>query len=85
MKVPQVSALSDSATHYYWRAHAWVISRRTHSVLPADLIYVVLRFVPTWSYFNIYETPEAVTYDCALQYSPWQQPDLDEPRAFGDY
>lgn len=84
MKLKHMSSMSDSSTHYYWRAHAWVVSRRTRSVLPPDLLYMILRYVPTWSYFNIYEKPEPV-YDCALQYDPWQQPDLDEPRAFGDY
>ena len=84
MKLNQMSALSDSSTHYFWKAHAWVVSRRTPSSLPPDLIYIILRYVPTWAFLNIYE-PEPLPYDVELQYDPWQQPDLDEPRAFGDY
>ena len=77
------TAALDTQSHYFWKAHADVLSRTTPSVLPCDLVYLILRFVPTWTYCNAYD-PEDES-DCESQYDPWQRPDLDEPRAFGDY
>ena len=83
MKLRQMSALLDSTSHYFWRAHAYVVSRQTPSVLPPDLIFIILRYVPSWPYLDLYD-PEP-TPDCELQFDPWQHTDIDEPRAFGDY
>ena len=79
------TAALDSQSHFFWKAHADVLSRTVPSVLPRDLIYTILRFVPTWTYCNAYDPPDYYEFDCESQYDPWQQPDLDEPRAFGDY
>ena len=84
MKLAQVALLFDSQSHRFWKSHAHVVSRQTPSILPCDLIYIILRCVPSLSYLHLYE-PEPAPYDCAQQYDPWQQPDLDEPKHFGDY
>ena len=85
MKLKYMSALLDSTVHHFWKAHAHVVSRTTPSVLPCDLLYIILRFVPSWQYLNLYGRPDPPVYNCEIVHDPWQQPDLDEPRAFGDY
>ena len=83
MHLTQMTSILDSESHYFWKSHAVVVSRQTPSVLPPDLIFIILRYVPSWPYLDLYD-PEP-TPDCELQFNPWQHTDLDEPRAFGDY
>ena len=73
--------MEESQHHHYWRAHAFCMSQNIPSPLPTDLVYLILRLVPTYSYMNVYADPEP----CELQHDPWSFPDLDEPKAFGDY
>ena len=50
MKLKLMSALLDSTTHHFWKAYAHVVSRNTPSVLPCDVVYIILRYVPSWQY-----------------------------------
>ncbi len=84
MILGQMSALFDSISHRYWKTHASELSRELPSMLPSDLVYIILRYVPSWRYLNLYD-PDVAFYDCELQFDPWQRPDLDEPKPFGDY
>ena len=84
MILGQMSALFDSISHRYWKTHASELSRELPSMLPSDLVYIILRYVPSWQYLNQYD-PDESFYDCELQFDPWQHTDIDEPRAFGDY
>ena len=34
---------------------------------------------------NVYADPEPAEFDCEMRHDPWSFPDLDEPKAFGDY
>ena len=61
------------------------MSQTIPSPLPTDLIFLILRLVPTYSYLNVYADPEPAEFDCERQHDPWSFPDLDAPRAFGDY
>ena len=61
------------------------MSQNIPSPLPTDLIYLILRLVPTYSYLNVYADPAPAAFDCERQHDPWSFPDLDAPRAFGDY
>ena len=70
--------------HFYWRAHAYCMSRQLMSPLPSDILYLILRLVPSFSYMSVY-SPEPPQYDCEEVYDCWSFPDLDQPRAFGDY
>ena len=85
MKLKQMAALLYSTTHHFWKAHAHAVSLTTPSILPCDLIYIILRFVPSWQYLNLYGRPDPPVYDCEKVYDPWSYADLDEPRDFGDY
>ena len=43
MKLKLMSSLLDSTVHHFWKARAHVVSRTTPSVLPCDVIYIILR------------------------------------------
>ena len=85
MKLKQMAALLDSTTHHFWKAHAHAVALTTPSILPCDLIYLILRFVPSWQYLNLYGEPDPPIYNCEIVHDAWSFADLDEPRAFGDY
>ena len=55
------------------------------SPLPSDVLYMILRLVPTYSYMSVYADPEPPEFNCEWVHDPWQFPDLDDPHAFGDY
>ena len=84
MHLTQMTSILDSESHYFWKSHAVVVSRQTPSVLPCEVVYIILRYVPTWAYANLYD-PGPPPYDCAMQFDPWSYPDLDKPKSFGDY
>ena len=85
MRLRFLRSLEDSQHHHYWRAHAFCMSQNIPSPLPTDLINRILRLVPTYSYLNVYADPEPAEFDCEMRHDPWSFPDLDEPKAFGDY
>ena len=85
MRLRYLRSLEESQHHHYWRAHAFCMSQTIPSCLPSDLIYLILRLVPTYSYMNVYADPEPAEFDCERQHDPWAFPDLDKPKAFGDY
>ena len=84
MILKTIESLEQNEYHHSWRAHAYVMSKSIPSSLPPDLVYLILRLVPTWSYLNLYDAREPLV-DCEQRHSPWCSPDLDAPKAFGDY
>ena len=83
MRLDFMRCLEENQHHYYWRSHAYCISKTYPSPLPADIVYLILRLVPTFSYLHAYR--DEVPFDCELQHDPWGFPDIDAPKAFGDY
>ena len=85
MRLKYLQSLEEGQHHYYWRAHAYCMSKQIPSPLPSDVLYMILRLVPTYSYMSVYADPEPPEFNCEWVHDPWQFPDLDEPHAFGDY
>ena len=85
MRLKYLRSLEEGQQHYYWSAHAYCMSKLIPSPLPSDLLYLILRLVPTYSYLSVYADPEPPEFNCECVHDPWSFTDLDEPRAFGDY
>ena len=86
MILKQVASFERNQFHYYWKAHAYCMSKTMSSPLPCDLVYLILRLVPTYGYLNLYDMREPlVEFNCEHRHDPWSYSDLDAPKAFGDY
>ena len=85
MRLKYLRSLEEGQQHFYWRAHAYCMSKQIAGPLPSDVLYMILRLVPTYSYLSVYADLEPPEFNCECVHDPWSFTDLDEPRAFGDY
>jgi hypothetical protein len=75
----------DFTGHHYWTAHAYCMSKMLSSPLPTDIVFIILRMVPTLSYLRAYSEPDPPLFDCERCYDACSFSDLNEPKAYGDY
>ena len=70
--------------HEYYESHAFALSHSIMSPLPSDILYLILRLVPTGRYLRVYDEPifGGVTLnDVETRYYPW----CTDHRMFGDF
>ena len=68
----------------YYESHAFALSHTILSPLPSDVLYLILRLVPTSSYLRAYDDPifgSAADEDLENRSYPWGS----DVRMFGDY
>ena len=75
----------DFAGHYYWKAHAHCLSRMLLSPLPSDILYIILRMVPSVSYLTAYAIPDPPLFDCERCFEDASFSDLHAPKPYGFY
>jgi hypothetical protein len=86
MILKTLHGLEHNQFHHYWKAHAYCMSKSTPSPLPSEILFLILRLVPTTTYLNLYDMREPLMeFDCENRHDPWSYSDLDAPKAFGDY
>ena len=86
MMLKTLHSLEQNQFHHYWEAHAYCISKSTPSPLPCEILFLILRLVPTTTYLDLYDMREPLMeFDCENRHDPWSYSDLDAPKAFGDY
>ena len=68
----------------YYESHAFALSHTIPSSLPADVVYIILRMVPTSGYLRAYTDPifgSVPDEDVENRPYPW----CSDIRMFGDY
>ena len=75
----------DFTGHHYWTAHAYCMSKMLASPLPSDIVFIILRMVPTLSYLRAYSESDPPLFDCERCYAACSFSDLSAPKAYGDY
>ena len=75
----------DFAGHYYWPAHALSMSLMLASPLPTDILYIILRMVPSLAYLDAYCSPDSPLFDSERCYDDCSFSDLHAPRPYGHY
>ena len=68
----------------YYKSHAYALSHTILSPIPSDVLYIILRMVPTSAYLRAYDDPifgSAPDADLENRSYPWGS----DHRMFGDY
>ena len=78
-------SVPDFAGYYYWPSHALSLSLLLDSPLPSEIVYIILRMVPTWSYLSAYSSPDPPLFDCERRYDDYSFPDIHAPKPYGCY
>ena len=75
----------DFSGHYYWPAHALHLSLMLASPLPSEIVFIILRMVPSLTYLSVYSIPDPPLFDCEQRFDNYSYADLHAPKPYGSY